>query len=370
MRMSLAVAGAALAAVTLTIAPARGARSVTVKSGESIQAAVDAAAPGTTVVVLPGLYHEPGTTHAVTVTRDDIQLVARPRPGQPVVLEQSNGQTDGIWVSPADTVDTDDDEKPPCGVSGTSVRNFRLRGFTVRGFSRFGVYLACVSGFRITNTISTDNGEYAIFPVVSQHGRLSRSQGARTRSDACLYIGEDDDVLVDHNLATDCQIGFEIENSRHIVLRNNVSRANTAGVIVDVINNRLTTECSDNRVENNLFDANNRPSSALPGDDTADLQPGIGIIVAGADRTTVRHNTIRDHTLAGLTLVDFCLDRADVCAMPGLGIDPLPDNNRVVANTFTGNQNAILYFPNGGQGNCFARNRPAGTGGSSLPGCP
>lgn len=346
------------------------ARTVTVAPGESIQAAVDAAAPGTTIVVLPGVYHEPGAASAVTVTRDDIRLVARSgRGGDPVVIEQSGGQTDGVWVSPADTVGTENDERPPCGTSGARIHGFRLQGFTVRGFPRFGVYLACVDDFRVTHTASIDNGEYAIFPVVSSHGRLSHDLGSGTRSDACLYVGEDDDVVVDHSVAIDCQIGFEIENSRHVLLRKNVSRANTAGLIVDVINDRLTTVCADNRVEGNLFEANNRPSTALPTDDTADLVPGIGVIVAGADRTTVARNVIRGHALTGLILVDFCLDRADLCAMPGLPIDPKPDGNRVVANTFAANQTDILFFPNGGQGNCFARNRPRSAGGTALPPC-
>lgn len=363
---TLRIAGLLVAVATL---PAAASRVVTVHAGESIQAAVDAAQPGTTIAVLPGTYHEAGSTHAVTVTRDDIRLVARARPGRPVVIEQANGQTDGIWVSPPDTVDTDDDERPPCGVAGTHVQKFGLDGFTVRGFSRFGVYLACVSGFRITRTTSTDNGEYAVFPVASQHGRLSRSTGARTRSDACLYIGEDDDVLVDHDVATDCQIGFEIENSRHVVLRDNDSHDNTAGIIVDVINERLTTTCTDNRVEHNRFTSNNRASSASPTDDTYDLIPGIGIIIAGADRTTVSHNTITGNALAGVTLVDFCLDRPEICAMPGLEIDPRPDGNRVVANTFKSNGVDVVYAPNGGQGNCFGRNRPADVDVASLPAC-
>jgi len=350
--------------------PAANARTITVKAGASIQAAVDAATPGTTIVVLPGVYHEPGAARALTITRDDIHLIARSgRGGDGVVIEASGGQTDGVWVSPADTVGTTEDERPPCGTRGEHLRGFRMQGFTVRGFSRFGVYLACADDFAVTRTTSTGNGEYAIFPVASRHGRLSHDVGASTRSDACLYVGEDDDVVVDHSTATDCQIGFEIENSRHVVMRQNVARANTAGIIIDVITDRLTTTCADNRVEHNVFDSNNRASSALPEDDTSDLQPGIGVIVAGADRTRVAHNTIRGHTLAGLTLVDFCLDRADICAMPGLTIDPRPDDNRIVSNTFEANANQVFFFPNGGTGNCFGHNRPSDAFGSDLPAC-
>ncbi len=364
MRSLLAIVATTL--TTLALAGAARAKTITVKPGDSIAAAVDGAPSGSTIVVMPGTYHEPGTTQAVTVTRDDIKLVARAKPSAPVVVEAVNGQTVGIWVSPTDTVGTEEDERPPCGTSGARLKNFRLSGFTVRGFGEFGVYLACVSGFRISNTLSTDNGEYAIFPVASDHGRLTRSQGMRTRSDACLYIGEDDHVLVDHSLASDCQIGLEIENCRHVVMRDNVSRGNTTGIIVDVINDRLTTTCTDNVVEHNTFDSNNRPSSALPTDDTSDLEPGIGVIIAGADRTTVQKNTITGHSLAGMTLVDFCLDRAELCAMPGLPIDPNPDGNRVIANTFDGNAANILFLPNGGKDNCFARNQPPTP---NLPAC-
>ena len=151
-------------------------------------------------------------------------------------------------------------------------------------------------------------------------------------------------------------------------MRNNVSRGNTAGIIVDVINDRLTTVCADNVVEDNLFEANNRPSSALPTDDTADIQPGIGIIIAGADRTTVTRNTIRGQALAGVTLVDFCLDRADICAIPGLTIDPRPDGNQFIGNTFANNANDVFFLPDGGQGNCFERNRPRDVD-TELPAC-
>jgi hypothetical protein len=98
----------ALALLVASGAPA--ARLVTVHPGESIQTALDATAPGTTIVVLSGVCHESGPTRALTVTQDGIRLLARPRPGEPVVIEPSGGQTQGIWVSPADTLDPPDDD--------------------------------------------------------------------------------------------------------------------------------------------------------------------------------------------------------------------------------------------------------------------
>ena len=56
------------------------AKSITVKPGESIQAAVDAAAPGDTIKVMPGDYTEthPGTA-AVRITKP-LKLIAKSKP--------------------------------------------------------------------------------------------------------------------------------------------------------------------------------------------------------------------------------------------------------------------------------------------------
>src|SRR5437016_10700601 len=121
-----------------------GAKTVVVHSGESIQEAIDAAPAGTTIRVEPGTYHEAGDTRAVTVTKDGIRLVAAARRGRPVVLEQSGTQTQGIWVSPADSLTPADVELPPGGVSGLRLAGLQLSGFTVPGFDGLGVHRGLV----------------------------------------------------------------------------------------------------------------------------------------------------------------------------------------------------------------------------------
>src|SRR3989454_4932394 len=109
-----------------------GAKTVVVHSGESIQAAIDAAPAGTTIRVEPGTYHETGDTRAVTVTKAGIRLVGAARKRHPVVLEQSGTQTQGIWVSPADSLAPAHVELPPCGVSGMRLAGLPLSGLTAR----------------------------------------------------------------------------------------------------------------------------------------------------------------------------------------------------------------------------------------------
>jgi hypothetical protein len=362
------LAGGALA--NLFLASIAAAATFVVRPGDSIQAAVDRAPAGSRILVRPGVYHESGAVRAVTVTRDHIHLIGLARPNRPVIIEQSGTQTQGIWVSPPDTLEPANVELPPCGVSGERIQGSDVRGFTVQGFAGFGIYLACVDGFSVRQNVARDDRTYSIFPVRSSRGRLTGNRGSGTHSDACIYVGQDEDVLVDHNRATDCLIGLQIENCQRVTMRDNEAVGNTAGIIVDVIDQRQAKVAADNRLIRNLIADNNRPNDAPADEDTSLIPPGIGLIVNGATRTLITRNTIRNHGLAGMTLEDFCLGMPAACADPTLDIDPNPNDNRVIANRFDGDAVDVIYLPGKGTGNCFARNRPAPLTGGPLPACP
>jgi parallel beta-helix repeat protein len=357
-------------ALATAVASTAQAGSVVVHPGQSIQAAIDAAAPGATIVVQPGTYREAGATRALTITKPGIHLIGQSRRGRPVVLEQSGTQTQGIWVSPTDTLDPADVEQPPCGVSNNRLAGFDVRGFTVQGFSGFGIYLACVDSFNIRNNTARANLTYAIFPVRSRRGHMTGNTVSGTLSDACLYVGQDDSIVVQNNHASDCLIGLQIENSTNIRYTGNVSEHNTAGMIVDILNGRQVKVVSNNRVEHNVFRDNNRPNSAPPSEDTSQILPGIGLIVVGAHRTLIQGNTFSGNKLAATTLTDFCFGMPDACNA-GLDIDPNPDNNRYLRNTFENNGTDVIYMPGKGKGNCFSGNRPASLTviGGPLPSC-
>jgi parallel beta-helix repeat protein len=364
------------------------ARTIVVHPGGSIRAALNQARPGDRVEVLPGVYHEgsAGELNALTIDTNAIDLVGVPSPARPVVLENAGGQSFGIWVSPADSAGSgpeSDPEHPPCGFSGTALDGFSLSGITVRGFAVHGVHLACVDGFSLRNNVADGNGVYGLFPVLSRNGVVSDNEAMNTATDAALYVGQSDNVLIMGNRVHDNLLGIEVENSRHCAVIANDVYGNTLGVFVDILPflERETQEAT--AVAFNRVHDNNRPNTGEPGDILAALPPGIGILLAGADGTTVSANTVTGNQYVGVAVVSLCLAFAlqgQPCA--GLDIEPNSDGNRIVGNVVLGNATvplpdplldslrADLAWDGSGADNCWKSNTFGTSVPPALPVCP
>ena len=372
----------------LFVAAAAEARTLVVRPGGSIRAALARAQPGDTIQVLPGVYREgqPGELNALTVTLDGIRLVGRPAPGRPVVLENPGGQGYGVWVSPSNSAGPGpeaDDEHPPCGFDGSRLHGFSISGFTIRGFEHHGVHLACVDGFAIEDNVSEGNHVYGLFPVVSQHGVMSGNLVRGTDKDAGIYVGQSDRVLIAGNRAEDNLLGLEVENSRDCAVVGNELTGNTLGIIVDVLNDKILKTQERTLVALNRVHDNNRPNTAEPGDIIAVLPPGIGVLLSGADTTTVTLNDVRRNGFAGIGVVSICLGfvlqgQPELCAV--IDVEPNPDGNRIVGNTVLGNGTSPtgtpldallgdLIWDGSGTGNCWSGNRFGTSAPSPLPAC-
>jgi parallel beta-helix repeat protein len=355
----------------LSLAP--GARILTVRPGESIQAAVDRAAPGDAVVVLPGTYREagrpcptkPSATCAVVVHTAGLALVGWPRLGQPVVLENAGGQDQGIAVAPAGA-----DGATCVGDPAGRLQGSRVQGFTVRGFDGEGIFLFCVEGFALLGNATHDNREYGLFPSHTVGGRVVGNV-ATGSNDTGIYVGQSRDVLIEANLARGNVSGFEIENSSGVRLQGNVATGNTAGILSFTLPFLDVGFNADNLVRANVVTGNNKANTCLdPADIVCRVPSGTGILLLAADRNRVEENFVTLNNTAGVAVFDFCtavgLDAA-TCAL--LDIDPLPDGNRVVANVVLGNGRAPdtgrlppgvpggdLLWSGAGAGNCWERN--------------
>ena len=359
------------------------ARTIVVHEGGSIAAALAGAAPGDVVQVFPGVYHEgaAGDLNALTITTGGISLVGRPAPGKPVVLENAGGQSFGIWVSPANSTGAAEaeDELPPCGFDGTRLHGFSIEGFTVRGFDRHGVHLACVDGFSMAGNTAIGNHYYGLFPVLSRNGSITGNVVRGSDKDAAIYVGQSDSVVIAGNLAEDNLLGIEVENSRGCSVIGNELSGNTLGITVDILPGKITPTQERTLVSLNSVHDNNRGNTADPDDELAVLPPGIGLLVSGADTTTVTLNDVRGNTQAGIAVVSLCLlfalEGSPDC--PQLDVDPSPDGNRMVLNRVIGNGaapglpglNGDLVWDGSGSGNCWQANRFESSVPPTLPSC-
>ncbi len=360
------------------------ANTVLVPPGGSIRAALERAASGDVILVPPGTYHEgsPGDLNALTVTQDGIHLVGLSSPTRPVVLANAGTQRFGIWVSPADSTGLAaeaDDEHPPCGTSGAVLNGFSLSGFTVTGFAQHGVHLACVDGFELTRNVADGNGFYGLFPVVSRNGAIFDNEVKNTFSDAAIYVGQSDNVSIAQNFAHHSLIGIEVENSRNCTVVGNHASGNTVGIIVDILPGLLRTTQQSTLVAFNAVSDNNRPNTGQPGDIISAIPAGTGILLVGADTTTVTGNEISGNGFTGIGVASLCTGLA-LLGQPcvNLGIDPDADGNRIIGNRLSGNGtvpsrlpilSADLVWDGTGLGNCWSDNRFSTSFPPALPPC-
>jgi parallel beta-helix repeat protein len=367
------------AAVLLAALPApAAATTLHVTPGHSIQAAVDAAQKGDTVMVSPGTFSEKGQkcpaetakTCAVVVRKDGIKLIAAATKDHPVVLAGQAKLDVGIAVARADY--------PKCIANkALRVKGSLVDGFTVRGFRADGVFVVCVDGWRVTRVRTVKNDEYGVFPLFVGAGRVDHSF-ASGANDTGIYIGQSHDVRIDHDTATGNVSGFEIENSRRVRADHNLGFGNTAGILSFAEPGLFVKTNHRNVIENNTFRDNNRKNTCLdPSDTVCNVPPGAGIVLAGPDLNVVRSNVVKGNGTGGIGLVSWCIiEGKPNCSNDS---DPNPDYNVIRQNVVTGNGKhpdpkyaavaADLIWDGTGQGNCWAGNTASTRFPKSLPGC-
>jgi parallel beta-helix repeat protein len=279
---------------------------VEVHPGQSIQAAVDAAAPGTTIVLDPGTYRQ-----TVTVAKPDITLAGRGS----VVLENPGGVPNGITVNP--------------GGDG-----FSLLNVTVQGFGANGVYLSGIQRFLIAGVTANNDGGYGIFPSQVADG-LVLGCSAGGNNDTGIYVGQSVNVAAIGNAVHDNVNGLEAENSVNVTLAGNVSYQNTVGILVDLLPDLAVTTGGNILVTDNLVAANNHANFGSPGDITALESGGVGIFVLGTTQTDVADNLVLGNQLIGVGVTSSYL----LTLLGGVSvsdIQPLSVGVRVHNNTVLG----------------------------------
>jgi parallel beta-helix repeat protein len=321
----------------------------------TIQAAVDAAQAGDTILVPPGTYRE-----SVLVDKSDLTIV-----GSRAAIIDAAGFRAGIRVGTGRI--SRGGPSPAC--PPLTIEGFTLKGLTIKHAGFSGVFLIGVDGYRLTGSRYVDNPVYGPFPVCSHDGLIDSNHVVGGGSavgpslDTGIYVGDDDQVTVRHNSVTNYVIGVVVENTIHATVQDNLLKGNTAGIYVAVLPDHPRPFTDDVLVERNQVLHNNLPNPVPPdsGDEIGGVPTGVGIVNLGSDHVAVRHNRVLGNDSLGVIVLRNLFGPVDP------RIEPDPDFNQVRGNVILRNgqhpdpvraitPGADIVYDGTGTGNCFADN--------------
>jgi parallel beta-helix repeat protein len=279
-----------------------------VQPGQSIQEAVDRAAPGSTIRVQPGEYHE-----SITIDTDAITLIGGD--GTPATRPALDGH--GVLSD---------------AVIATG-RDFTMANFDVRHYTGNGVVTQETTNVVIRDLKLENTGLYGVYPVRSSFIKVQRVEVTGAR-DAGIYVGQSKGIVVEDCVAHGNVTGIEIENSVDARVERNHVYNNTGGILVFALPGNPSKEAKRTRVAKNRVIGNNHPNFADPAAIVAKVPPGSGIFILAADDTEVTDNEIRDNHSFGVAVLGL------ESVFPGQGtfdVGAFCDRTRVHANRYAGN---------------------------------
>jgi len=195
-----------------------------------------------------------------------------------------------------------------------------------------------VRGVRVEWTAGprTENGAYGLYPVQTTNVLLEDNIviGA---SDAGIYVGQSENVVVRRNRAERNVAGIEIENTFNADVYDNVATENTGGILVFNMPN-LPQRGYQTRVFDNQIFANNTGNFGHAGTPVASVPAGSGIVINSNDDVEIFNNEISDNRTANIIISSLhSANYAGYAAQDNF--DPYPEGIHIHGNTFSGGGN-------------------------------
>lgn len=148
------------------------------------------------------------------------------------------------------------------------------------------------------------NGPYGIYPVTCKNVLIEDSV-AIAASDAGIYVGQSDGVIMRRNRAERNVAGIEIENTKNADVYENTATNNTGGIMAFNLPDLPVQGGEHVRIYNNRIIANNTPNFAPTSQIVSGLPTGTGILVMAIKNVEVFKNTIKDNNTANINITSF-----------------------------------------------------------------
>jgi len=287
-----------------------------IASGDAaaLQLAANSISDDTTIILDAGVYK---MTNSLTLRNDGVHLIGQG-------LEQT-------------TIDFGDATAQGNGVDVIG-DGFLVQDLTVRDSKKDGIRVEDSVGvvfrrIRATWTTagSTSNGAYGIYPVKSSNVLVENSR-AENASDAGLYVGQCQHVIVRNNVVTGNVAGLEIENTQYADVYGNTAENNTGGIVVFDLPGNLVVG-RDIRVHDNMIRNNNHVNFGTPGTTVASIPVGTGTFAMASRRVEITNNTYLNN------------DTVDIAVISGLAIEPTLASWAIETSKIIGNLDGLNLQP-------------------------
>ena len=290
-----------------TLPATRNPMTITVAAGEPIQAAVDRARPGDTILVPYGEYHE-----TVVIDSSDIRLLGIPNEsGEWPLLDGRGELADGIIASG---------------------NNFEVGYFRVVDYNDNGVLVEGVTGVHFHDLYVERTGTYGVYPVQSTNIVIERVEVTGV-DDAGIYAGQSENVVVRDSVVYGNVLGIELENTVGGEVYNNHVYDNSVGIFLVLLPNLTSKISAQAQVYDNLVEANNHENFAPEGNIAGVAPPGVGILILSSDENEVYDNVIKDNKSTGVAIFSL----VSTGFFEEIDVGPNPENNWLHDNAYTNN---------------------------------
>jgi parallel beta-helix repeat protein len=177
------------------------------------------------------------------------------------------------------------------------------------------------------------NGAYGLYPVQCKNV-LIEGCVAVGASDAGIYVGQSQNVIVRRCKAEKNVAGIEIENCTDAEVYGNEATDNAGGLLVFDLPGLPAKNGRRVSVHDNRVIANNHANFAPEGNIVATVAPGTGVMVMAADEVEVFNNTIKANKSYGMAIISFLITGRPI---EDKEYDPYPEAVYVHGNSFEAN---------------------------------
>ena len=205
------------------------------------------------------------------------------------------------------------------GAQGLSVTsdNVTLQDFSIQDAKGDAIKVKGVTNIKFlrvktewTNGPKSENGAYGLYPVESKNVLIDGCV-AIGASDAGIYVGQSQNIIVRNSRAEFNVAGIEIENSYYADVYNNVATNNTGGILVFDLPSLPQQGGHHVRVFNNQSVGNNTDNFAPEGNIVGEVPRGTGIIIQANSDVEIFDNIIGDNDTVNIAVVTYGNDTDD-----------------------------------------------------------